>query len=141
MRRDAHERVYAFVQWDVCFMQTLCKLPPSGPICIQSMHQPTMKVVENKASGSNSMVESQPSKLLVAGSIPVSRSMFSPNGVLQAGFASARESENRDEKKQQQKDEFDGSHSAYSAFTDHRIGAAHVQLCLSKLHGWQRASV
>ena len=28
-------------------------------------------------SGSNSVVESQPSKLLVAGSIPVSRSMFS----------------------------------------------------------------
>ncbi len=27
------------------------------------------------ASGSNSMVESQPSKLLVAGSIPVSRSI------------------------------------------------------------------
>jgi hypothetical protein len=30
-----------------------------------------------KTSGSNSVVESQPSKLLVAGSIPVSRSMFS----------------------------------------------------------------
>jgi hypothetical protein len=28
-------------------------------------------------SGSNSMVESQPSKLLVAGPIPVSRSIFS----------------------------------------------------------------
>ena len=28
-------------------------------------------------SGSNSVVESQPSKLLVAGSIPVSRSIFS----------------------------------------------------------------
>jgi hypothetical protein len=30
-----------------------------------------------KAGGSNSVVESQPSKLLVAGSIPVSRSMIS----------------------------------------------------------------
>jgi hypothetical protein len=30
-----------------------------------------------RASGSNSVVESQPSKLLVAGSIPVSRSRFS----------------------------------------------------------------
>ena len=29
-----------------------------------------------KISGSNSVVESQPSKLLVAGSIPVSRSIF-----------------------------------------------------------------
>ena len=34
------------------------------------------KLLKNKASGSNSVVESQPSKLLVAGSIPVSRSMF-----------------------------------------------------------------
>ena len=30
--------------------------------------------------GSNSVVESQPSKLLVAGSIPVSRSRFCPEG-------------------------------------------------------------
>jgi hypothetical protein len=35
------------------------------------------KLLLPKASGSNSVVESQPSKLLVAGSIPVSRSMFS----------------------------------------------------------------
>ena len=34
------------------------------------------ELVDSK-SGSNSMVESQPSKLLVAGSIPVSRSTFS----------------------------------------------------------------
>ena len=32
-------------------------------------------------SGSNSMVESQPSKLLVAGSIPVSRSILTPRGL------------------------------------------------------------
>ena len=35
------------------------------------------KLLKNNNCGSNSMVESQPSKLLVAGSIPVSRSMFS----------------------------------------------------------------
>jgi hypothetical protein len=44
-----------------------------------------LSVIENKAAlaaeasrkgGSNSVVESQPSKLLVAGSIPVSRSSF-----------------------------------------------------------------
>ena len=32
--------------------------------------------IEERAGGSNSVVESQPSKLLVAGSIPVSRSSF-----------------------------------------------------------------
>ena len=32
--------------------------------------------MKNKACGSNSVVESQPSKLLVAGSIPVSRSII-----------------------------------------------------------------
>ena len=32
--------------------------------------------VEGRGGGSNSVVESQPSKLLVAGSIPVSRSIF-----------------------------------------------------------------
>ena len=35
------------------------------------------KALKQKERGSNSVVESQPSKLLVAGSIPVSRSMFS----------------------------------------------------------------
>lgn len=33
--------------------------------------------IKERAGGSNSVVESQPSKLLVAGSIPVSRSRFS----------------------------------------------------------------
>ena len=36
------------------------------------------------------MVESQPSKLLVAGSIPVSRSIFSPICVASIGFAPIR---------------------------------------------------
>jgi hypothetical protein len=35
---------------------------------------PDFQVVDYKVCGSNSVVESQPSKLLVAGSIPVSRS-------------------------------------------------------------------
>jgi hypothetical protein len=34
-----------------------------------------------REGGSNSVVESQPSKLLVAGSIPVSRSSFRPRAV------------------------------------------------------------
>ena len=33
--------------------------------------------IKERAGGSNSVVESQPSKLLVAGSIPVSRSKYS----------------------------------------------------------------
>ena len=37
--------------------------------------------IEERAGGSNSVVESQPSKLLVAGSIPVSRSSLSAPAV------------------------------------------------------------
>jgi hypothetical protein len=37
-----------------------------------------LKALKKTDRGSNSMVESQPSKLLVAGSIPVSRSRFIP---------------------------------------------------------------
>ena len=36
--------------------------------------------IKERAGGSNSVVESQPSKLLVAGSIPVSRSKSSTSG-------------------------------------------------------------
>ena len=41
---------------------------------------PTNVERARREGGSNSVVESQPSKLLVAGSIPVSRSMDSPAG-------------------------------------------------------------
>ena len=36
-----------------------------------------VRIAKETSGGSNSVVESQPSKLLVAGSIPVSRSMIS----------------------------------------------------------------
>ena len=47
--------------------------------------------IKERAGGSNSVVESQPSKLLVAGSIPVSRSKSSTSGsqVLVVGGSSA----------------------------------------------------
>jgi hypothetical protein len=38
----------AFVQRDVGFMQTLCKVPPFASICTQLVQQPTVKAVENK---------------------------------------------------------------------------------------------
>ena len=41
-------------------------------------------VTVRQAGGSNSVVESQPSKLLVAGSIPVSRSILPPRAPEQA---------------------------------------------------------
>src|SRR3954447_21610767 len=40
-------------------------------------------IANDDEGGSNSVVESQPSKLLVAGSIPVSRSMKLPGGSFQ----------------------------------------------------------
>jgi hypothetical protein len=41
-------RFCVFVQWVNDFMQILCKAPSMGHICIQLVHQPTTKVVENK---------------------------------------------------------------------------------------------
>jgi hypothetical protein len=59
----------------------LCKLCAnrlhSAPFAYNEYSKTHHSTLKTKASGSNSVVESQPSKLLVAGSIPVSRSMFS----------------------------------------------------------------
>jgi hypothetical protein len=48
MRSGSRSGFCAFMQWDVRFMQTLCKVPPFASICTQLVQQPTVKVVENK---------------------------------------------------------------------------------------------
>src|SRR5271157_2851690 len=59
------------VRYNRCWMNSSVTLPPVG-------YWSTARQLEAKSlikkGGSNSVVESQPSKLLVAGSIPVSRS-------------------------------------------------------------------
>jgi hypothetical protein len=63
------------------FMHSICKsyarLLHSAPFRLVSHMEAQLKLLKTSECGSNSMVESQPSKLLVASSILVSRSIFS----------------------------------------------------------------
>ncbi len=77
--REVGERKWRF--------KTRCVAMPTSRFCASGLHsapsahnryiEAQQQLLKTNAGGSNSVVESQPSKLLVAGSIPVSRSMFS----------------------------------------------------------------